>query len=236
MPQNNDLVHQVLVLDFDGVLNVLAPASTAARQASAECYAVDRSAVVKAPPGAMHSEYTVRWASGLVADLNGLAEEAASRGGGVFHVVWLTSWEDHVLPVVEEMGLFPDSTRAIASVLELDQVWMWRGCPDTSKAVSLDNWVRSLPGARASGTAPSGMGFSTKARAVAPAERSRLRVAWCDDEVFSDRIASDTLGFDVPGAVESAGGLLTTVPVEPSTGLTRPQVARIRSALGIQPQ
>ena len=138
--------------------------------------------------------------------------------------------------MVEEMGLFPDSTRAIASVLELDQRWMWRGCPDTAKAVSLDNWARLLPGARDSGTAPSRMGFSTKARAVAPAERSRLRVAWCDDEAFSDRITSDTLGFDVPGALESAGGSLTTITVEPSTGLTRPQVARIRSALGIQPQ
>ena len=89
---------------------------------------------------------------------------------------------------------------------------------------------------RDSGTAPSGSVASSKARAVAPTELPSLRVAWCDDEVFSDRIASDTLGFDVPGAVESAGGSLTTIPVEPSTGLTRPQVARIRSALGIEPQ
>lgn len=235
MPQNNDLVHQVLVLDFDGVLNVLAPASTAARQELAECYAVDRSAVVKAPPNAMHSEYTVRWASGLVADLNGLAEEAASQGG-ILHVVWLTSWEEHVLPVIEEMGLFPDSTKSITSVLELDQRWMWRGCPSTAKAVSLDDWARSLKATCDSGTAPSGSGASAKTCADAPLPRSGLRVAWCDDEVFSDRIASDTLGFDVPGAVESAGGSLTIIPVEPSTGLTRPQVARIRSVLGIQPQ
>lgn len=236
MPQNNDLVHQVLVLDFDGVLNVLAPASTAARQVSAECYAVDRSAVVKAPPGAMRPEYTIRWASGLVADLNGLAEEAASREGGVFHVVWLTSWEEHVLPVVEEMGLFPDSTKAITSVLELDQRWMWRGCPSTAKAVSLDNWARSLTATCDSDAVPSGSGASDKTCVDAPLPRSGLRVAWCDDEAFSDRITSDTLGFDVPGAVESAGGSLTTITVEPSTGLTRPQVARIRSALGIQPQ
>ena len=233
MPQNNDLVHQVLVLDFDGVLNVLTPASTAARQASAECYAVDKSAVVKAPPNAMHPEYTVRWASGLVADLNGLAEDAARQGGSL-HVVWLTSWEEHVLPVVEKMGLFPDSTKAITSVLELDQRWMWRGCPSTAKAVSLDDWARSLTDTRDSGATPSGSCASAKTCADSLALRSGLRVAWCDDEVFSDRIASDTLGFDVPGAVESAGGSLTTIPVEPSTGLTRPQVARIRSALGIE--
>ena len=235
MLQEKSAPNRVLVLDFDGVMNVLVPAPSPKRSTPVEQYEVSMCATVQAPPNAMHPEYTIRWSSELVADLNGLTEDAASQGG-ILNVVWLTSWERHVLPVIEKMGLFPDSTKAITSVLELDQRWMWRGCPSTAKAVSLDNWARSLKATRDSGTVPSGSGVSSKTRAVAPAERSRLRVAWCDDEVFSDRIASDTLGFDVPGAVESAGGSLTTIPVEPSTGLTRPQVARIRSDLGIQPQ